>query len=62
MAEDIFRIPVFERPDLRDRLVKYVDRSLVEVSVKESEANLGLIESLSPSKMLKESNKKETIQ
>lgn len=33
---------------LRKNLVEYIDRSVIEVSVKESQENLKLIETLSP--------------
>ena len=48
---DDYHIPVLKESGLRRSLVEYLDKSLIEVSVKEADANLALIESLSPKKL-----------
>lgn len=45
-----YQVPILADHRLRGRLAEMVDKSLIEVSVKESDNNLALIESLSPSK------------
>ena len=47
---DEYHVPVLTDPNLRSSLAEYVDKSMIEVSVRESDWNLSLIESLSPSK------------
>ncbi len=45
-----YQIPVIREHALKRNLVEYIDKSLIEVSVKENEGNLRLIETLSPQK------------
>lgn len=50
-----YHVPLLKEAKLRENLIKYVDKSLIEVSVKESNSNLALIESLSPSRRNRQS-------
>ncbi len=43
-----YQVPVIKEHNLKRNLLEYLDRSLIEVSVKESPSNLKLIETLSP--------------
>jgi hypothetical protein len=47
---DEYQIPIIKQNYLRKSLLEYADRSMIQVSVKESDSNLALIQSLSPMK------------
>lgn len=47
-VSDEYHVPVIKHHSLRKNLVEYLDKSLIEVSVKENDGNLKLIETLSP--------------
>ncbi len=47
-VSEVYQVPVIKDRSLRKSLVEYIDRSVIEVSVKESQENLKLIETLSP--------------
>lgn len=44
---DEYQIPIIKQNYLRKSLLEYADRSMIQVSVKESDCNLALIQSLS---------------
>jgi hypothetical protein len=47
-VSDEYHVPVIKHHRIRKNVLEYMDRSLIELSVKETEGNLKLIETLSP--------------